>query len=59
MKEPQKIPLDPSTPRAKDVQRIPLTKIVQDLADGDDRPDRDSIYTKINDNENFTESTKT
>jgi hypothetical protein len=53
MKEPERIPLDPSTPRAKDVKRIPLPKIYPEkMTDDLYRPDRDSIYTNINDNEN-------
>lgn len=60
MKEPNKIPLDPTTPRAKDVKKIPLTKLYTDFDMDDDiyRPDRDSIYTIIND-ENNKKSTET
>lgn len=59
MKEPNKIPLDPSTPRAKDVKKIPLTRLDQVSIEDEDRPDRDSIYTTIKNNENFAESPKT
>ena len=59
MKEPKRIPLDPSTPRAKDVKRIPLPKIYPEkMTDDLYRPDNDSIYTPIN-NEDSKKSTET
>lgn len=59
MKEPKKIPLDPSTPRAKSVQIFPLPQIYpENIADDLYRPDNDSIYTKIN-HEDSKESPKT
>jgi hypothetical protein len=46
MKEPKKIPLDPSTPRSKEVKKYPLQKKDTPLADDTYvRPDNDSIYT--------------
>ena len=53
-KEPKKIPLDPDTPRAKSVPLIKMPPLSDNI-----RPDNDSIYIPINNNENSTESTKT
>jgi len=59
MKEPEKIPLDPSTPRAKSVQSFPLNKIYPEKIQNDFyRPDNDSIYNSIND-EDSKKSTET
>jgi hypothetical protein len=59
MKEPKKIPLDPSTPKAKSVKLFPLNKIYPEkMQDDIYMPDNDSIYTKI-DNENTKKSTET
>ena len=59
MKEPKKIPLDPSTPRAKSVQSLPLNKIYPEKMQDDLYvPDRDSVYILIN-NENTKKSTET
>lgn len=59
MKEPKKIPLNPSTPRSKSVQKFPLNKIYPDNTHNSlYRPDNDSIYTEIK-NEDTEESTQT
>jgi hypothetical protein len=59
MKEPNKIPLDPSVPRAKSVKIFPLNKIYpENIKDDLYRPDNDSIYTAIN-HEDSKESPKT
>jgi hypothetical protein len=59
MKEPEKIPLDPSTPRTKSVNKFPLNKLYPEKTSDDlYRPDRDSIYTEIKD-EDSKESNKT
>ena len=59
MKEPEKIPLDPSTPRTKSVNKFPLNKLYPEKTSDDlYRQDRDSIYTEIKD-EDSKESNKT
>ena len=59
MKEPEKIPLDPSTPRTKSVNKFPLNKLYPEKTSDDlYRPDSDSIYTEIKD-EDSKESNKT
>lgn len=49
MKEPEKIPLDPTTPKAKEVKKYPLNKLYPQTMEDDVyiRPDNDSIYTPI------------
>jgi len=49
MTEPNKIPLDPSTPRAKDVKKYPLKKNYPQTMEDDVyiRPDNDSVYVPI------------
>lgn len=48
MKEPNKIPLDPSTPKAKDVKKYPLTRYPEAMEDDIYiKPDNDSVYTPI------------
>jgi len=48
MKEPERIPLDPSTPKAKSVTKIPLPKIYPEaMIDDVYMPDNDSIYVTI------------
>jgi hypothetical protein len=62
MKEPEKIPLDPSTPRTKSINKFPLPKLYPEAMTDDIyiRPDNDSVYIPINkNNENFNESTET
>ena len=59
MKEPEKIPLNPSTPRSKSVQKFPLNKIYpENIKDNLYRPDNDSVYTEIK-HEDTEESTQT
>jgi len=53
MKEPEKIPLNPQSPRAKSVPLIKMPPI------DNIKPDNDSVYTTINNNENSKESPKT
>ena len=63
MKEPQRIPLNPSAPRAKSVKLTPLKQLTlfDDDIDADNvMPDNDSIYIRTtNINENLKESTET
>jgi hypothetical protein len=62
MKEPNRIPLDPSTPTAKKVKTFPLNKIYPESMDDDVyiRPDNDSVYVPINtNNENSKQSSET
>jgi len=49
MKEPQKIPLDPSTPKAKQVKQLPLRGLYPEAMHDDVyiRPDNDSVYKPI------------
>ena len=59
MKEPEKIPLDPSTPRAKSVRSFPLNKTrPEKIQDDLYRPDNDSVYIPIN-HEDSEKSTET
>jgi hypothetical protein len=44
MKEPEKIPLNPETPKSKDVPKQPLTPVYK--PQWDIMPDNDSVYTK-------------
>lgn len=53
MKEPKRIPLDPSTPTAKKAKTFPLNKLFDENI-----PDNTSTNTQ-NNNENTEESTKT
>lgn len=50
MKEPNKIPLDPSTPKTKEVNKYPLNKLYPQSMEDDVyiRPDKNSVYTPIN-----------
>jgi hypothetical protein len=50
MKEPERIPLDPSTPKAKSVKTIPLNKLYVESIQND---------TYIKDNEDSKKSTET
>ena len=60
MKEPNKIPLDSSTPRAKSVPTFRLNKIYPEhMTDDLYMPDNDSVYTQNTDNENIKKSTET
>lgn len=48
MKEPKRIPLDPSIPKAKDVKKYPLVNYPEPMEDDIYiRPDSDSVYTPI------------
>jgi hypothetical protein len=49
MKEPQKIPLDPSTPKAKQVKQLPLRGLYPEAMHDDVyiRPDNDSVYIPV------------
>lgn len=49
MKEPNKIPLDPSTPKAKEVKKYPLNKLYPQSMEDDVyvRPDNDSVYVPV------------
>lgn len=49
MKEPQKIPLDPSTPKAKQVRQLPLPGLYPEAMHDDVyvRPDSDSVYVPV------------
>ena len=59
MKEPEKIPLNPSTPRSKSVQKFPLNKIYpENIKDNLYRPDNDSAYIPIK-NEDTQKISKT
>lgn len=59
MKEPERIPLDPSTPKTKSVNKIPLPKIYPDtMIDDVYIPDNDSVDNRIT-NEDTQQSTKT
>jgi hypothetical protein len=59
MKEPKKIPLDPSTPRTKSVKSFRLNSIDKDKTQDDlYMPDNDSLYIPI-ENENTQKSTET
>lgn len=44
MKEPNKIPLNPETPKSKDVAKIPMPPIYK--SQWDIMPDNDSVYVK-------------
>jgi|LakMenEpi03Aug12_release.lakeMendotaPanAssembly.Ray.scaffolds.fasta_scaffold5395474_1 hypothetical protein len=52
MKEPERTPLDPTTPRAKKVTPIPMRSQLYPEAMTDDiyYPDSDSVYTPIKNN---------
>ena len=59
MKEPIRIPLDPSTPKAKSVNKIPLPKIYPEpILDDVYTPDNNKLYIPIN-NEDSKQSTET
>lgn len=49
MKEPDKRPLDPSTPKARAVKKYPLNQLYPQSMQDDVyiRPDNDSIYTPV------------
>jgi hypothetical protein len=44
MKEPEKIPLNPETPKSKDVNKIPMPPLYR--RQWDIMPDNDSVYVK-------------
>lgn len=50
MNEPSKRPLDPSTPKSKEIKKYPLNQIYPEPMSDDVyiKPDRDSVYTPIN-----------
>lgn len=53
MKEPEKIPLNPQSPRAKSVPLIKMPPV------DNIKPDNDSVYIQIDNNEDSKESHKT
>lgn len=62
MKEPTKIPINPNTPKAKDVKKIPMPPL-RPMNFEDIMPDNDSVYTTIentilDNNENYTQNNK-
>lgn len=58
MKEPNKIPLDPSTPKTKEVNKYPLNKLYpQSMEDDVYTPINNPLETKFeSDNENNQDS---
>lgn len=58
MKEPEKIPLDPSTHKVKSVNKIPLPKLYPETMLEDIYISNNDIYI-YTDNENSQESNKT
>jgi hypothetical protein len=58
MKEPERIPLDPNTPRTHKPKLYRLESIHKNSEDYY-RPDSDSVYIPINNYENLKEGTET
>lgn len=54
MQEPERIPLDPTTPRTHKPKSYPLKPISNENVDIDYyRPDNDSVYTPINNTKKY------